>query len=287
MMKMHFIDMCSLACATAGFMLAHADCQADPADVVQPAGLNFRDPIPACSSTTAPDEIRDEYWRSQFERINQEVAQSKDTQLIFFGDSITMSWTLLKGSGKAVWEKHFAKYNPINMGNSGDITPVMLYRTTHGNLAFPEGKAPRVAVLLCGTNNYVVKQSDGGKEKWTLGIDTPPREVADGVRAIAQSFRRQLPATRVIVLGILPCKQPDKWTKCQETNRMLASCRYPKDEVLFMDLADRFTNADGSLKKELYTDGTHLTPAGYVVMADALMPEIERLMKLGPLPSGK
>jgi hypothetical protein len=39
------------------------------------------------------------------------------------------------------------------MGNSGDITPVMLYRVNHGNLDFPKGQAPRVAVLLCGTNN--------------------------------------------------------------------------------------------------------------------------------------
>ena len=287
MMKMIFDPMRSLACATAGLMLAHAACQAESADVLKPAARDFWDPIPACSSTTAPDEIRDEYWRSQFERINREVAQSKDTQLIFFGDSITKSWTLLNGNGKAVWEERFAKYQPINMGNSGDITPVMLYRATHGNLAFPSDKAPRVAVLLCGTNNYVVKQSDGGKVKWALGIDTPPGEVADGVRAIAQAFRRQLPATRVIVLGILPCKQPDKWTKCRETNRILASCRYPKDEVVFMDLADRFTNADGSLKAELYTDGTHLSPAGYVVMADALVPEIERLMALGPVGAGK
>ena len=42
------------------------------------------------------------------------------------------------------------------MGNSGDITPVMLYRTANGNVDFPKGQAPRVAVLLCGTNNYGV-----------------------------------------------------------------------------------------------------------------------------------
>lgn len=283
-----------LACAMAGLMLSHAACRAEPADEARspaprqaPEGRDFWDPIPECSSTKAPGEIRDDYWRSQFERVNQEVAQSKDAQLVFFGDSITMSWTLLNGNGKAVWDQRFQKYQALNMGNSGDITPVMLYRATHGNLAFPPGKSPRVAVLLCGTNNYVVKQSDGGREKWDLGIDTPPREVADGVRAVAQAFRRQLPATRVILLGILPCKQPDKLPKCRETNRILAGYRYPKDEVVFLDLSDRFMNADGSLKAELYTDGTHLTPAGYVVMADALSPEIERLMALGPVAAGK
>lgn len=51
------------------------------------------------------------------------------------------------------------------MGNSGDITPVMLYRVTHGNLDFPKDHQPKVAVLLCGTNNFVVTQSAGGAKK--------------------------------------------------------------------------------------------------------------------------
>lgn len=159
----------------------------------------------------------------------------------------------------------------------------MLYRTRNGNLDFAQGQEPQVAVLLCGTNNYVVKQSDGGNVKWDLGIDTPPAEVADGVRAVAQAFREELPTTRVIVLGILPVKNKEKQPKCAETNRILAERSYPKDEVVFLDLQNHFMNEDGSLKSELYTDGTHLTPKGYEVMADAIEPEIDRLMKLGPI----
>jgi lysophospholipase L1-like esterase len=249
----------------------------------QDLGKNFLDAPPASSSTTVPTAVRDGYWNSEFERVNKEVAQAKGSHLVFFGDSITLAWTMGKAEGKTVWDQHFAKYRPINMGNSGDITPVMLYRTMNGNLDFAAGQAPRVAVLLCGTNNYVVKQSDGGKEKWALGIDTPPGEVADGIRAVAQAFRRKLPTTRVIVLGILPVKDPKKWEKCRETNRMLASYNYPKDEVMFLNLEDRFLGADGSIKPALFTDGTHLTTAGYAIMADALVPQIEKWMALGPL----
>lgn len=248
-----------------------------------PTGPDFWDPIPPSSSTTMPDSIRDGYWNGQYQRVNKEVAAAKDVQVVFFGDSITKSWTLLRADGKPVWEKRFDKYNPINMGNSGDITPVMRYRVNNGNLDFPKGQEPAVAVLLCGTNNYVVKQSDGGKVKWDLGIDAPPSEVADGIRAVAQAFRTKLPMTRVIVLGILPVKQKAKWSKCQETNRNLAGYHYPEDEVVFLDLQDRFANPDGSLKADLYTDGTHLTTKGYEVMADAIQPEIDRLIELGPV----
>ncbi len=251
----------------------------------QETAPKFLDPIPPSSSTKAPEQIQDAYWKSEFERVNKEVSKADGSQVVFFGDSITLAWSIGKAEGKAVWEKQFSKYKPINMGNSGDITPVMLYRATKGNLNFAEGQAPRVAVLLCGTNNYVVKQSDGGKEKWDLGIDTPPGEVADGVRAVAQAFRQKLPKTRVIVLGILPVKDQTKWEKCRETNRILASYQYPKDEVVFMNLEDRFLNAEGTIKPDLFTDGTHLTPAGYEVMADALVPHIERLIKMGPVKS--
>ncbi|MEM7010686.1 MAG: GDSL-type esterase/lipase family protein [Verrucomicrobiota bacterium] len=242
---------------------------------------SFWNEIPASPSTATPDEIRDGYWRSQFLRVNQAVATSAQSQVVFFGDSITLRWSMLKAEGKAVWEEQFAKYNPINMGNSGDITPVMLYRVKHGNLDFARGEEPRVAVLLCGTNNYVVTQSDGGNVKWDLGIETPPVEVAHGVRAIAQEFRRRLPNTRVILLGILPVKDQAKWIKCQETNRINASYQYSKDEVVFLDLQDHFLNIDGSLKADLFVDGTHLSPKGYAVLASELAPVIERLIELG------
>lgn len=63
----------------------------------------------------------------------------------------------------------------------------------------------------------------------------------------------------------------------------LASYSYPKDEVVFLNLEDRFLNAEGKINTELFTDGTHLTPAGYATMADALVPHIERLIKMGPI----
>jgi N-acetylglucosamine-6-sulfatase len=288
-MKQQMIKMHALACITSGLMMASVGAESQkpepskPTNQSQQAGADFWDPVMECSSTAAPEKIHDDYWRGQFERVNREVAQAEGTQLVFFGDSITMHWTLLRAHGKEVWEERFAKYNPINMGNSGDITPVMLYRANHGNLDFPEGQAPRVAVLLCGTNNYVVEKSDGGKVEWGLGINTPPDEVADGVRAVAQAFRRELPTTRVIVLGILPVKQQEKWAKCEETNRILSTYDYPQDKVVFLDLEDRFMNSDGTLNADLYTDGTHLTPKGYEVMADALTPEIERLIDLGAI----
>jgi lysophospholipase L1-like esterase len=249
----------------------------------EPPCLDFWDPIPESPSTTIPDAIRDGYWRGQFKRVNKAVAEDGPAKVVFFGDSITLRWSMLKAEGKGVWEGRLGKYNPINMGNSGDITPVMLYRVTNGNLDFAKCREPRVAVLLCGTNNFTVTQSDRGSVKWDLGIDAPPVEVAHGIRAVAQEFRRRLPDTRVILLGILPVKNQKKWSQCQETNRILANYRYPENEVVYLDLQNRFLEADGSQKADLFVDGTHLTTQGYEVLAGELEPEIERLLQLGPI----
>ncbi|MBI1375238.1 MAG: hypothetical protein GC159_21175 [Phycisphaera sp.] len=270
----------SIVCVLALMVLACVSISRGANDTPRP---DFMGPIAESSSTTMPEEIHDGYWHGEFVRVNNEVAKAKDCRVVFFGDSITLGWTHLAAKGKPVWDARFGKYNPINMGNSGDITPVMLYRVNRGNLDFPKGQAPRVAVLLCGTNNYTVTQSDAGKVKWALGIDTPPEQVADGVRAVAQAFRKKLPGTRVILIGILPVKQRAKWAKCQQTNRILAGYAYPKDEVVFLDLQDRFADADGQQKPGLFTDGTHLTTEGYTVMADALVPVIDRLIGAGPI----
>ena len=174
---------------------------------------HFWDEIPVSPSTTMPGKINDEYWHGQYQRINRLVAQEDKTEIVFFGNSITWYWSQAGGNGQAVWKKKYSCYNPINMGNSGDITPVMLYRVTHGNLDFAKGKQPKIAVLLCGTNNFVVTRSDGGNVKWDLRANCPPEDVAHGVRAIAQVFRRRLPQTRVILMGILPVSDKTKWAK--------------------------------------------------------------------------
>ena len=139
---------------------------------------NFWDEIPLSPSTTMPSVVLDDYWNSEFQRVNREVAAAQNTRLVFFGDSITWSWSLGPATGREIWENQFKDHHPINMGNSGDITPVMLHRVTRGNLDFPDGRHPKVAVILCGINNFGVTKSAGGKEKWDLGPDCPPEDIA-------------------------------------------------------------------------------------------------------------
>ena len=247
------------------------------------AAEHFWDEIPLSPSTTMPSEVLDGYWNSEFQRVNREVAAAQNSRLVFFGDSITWSWSLGPATGRELWEHHFADFKPINMGNSGDITPVMLHRVTRGNLAFPDGRHPKVAVLLCGINNFGVTQSAGGKEKWELGADCPPEDIANGQRAIAQVFRRKLPQTRLIMMALLPVADHAKWKRCQKVNALQAAVIRDSTEVAFIDLQDRFLLADGSINKSLFTDGLHLSAEGYQVWAKGIASKIDEFMKAPPL----
>ena len=51
-------------------------------------------------------------------------------------------------------------------------------------------------------------------------------------------------------------------------------------QVHVLDLCSNFTNADGTLKTELYSDKhLHLGPSGYEVLAGMLKPVLEKLLK--------
>jgi lysophospholipase L1-like esterase len=86
--------------------------------------------------------------------------------------------------------------------------------------------------------------------------------VAHGVRAIAQVFRRRLPQTRVIMMGILPVSNKTKWARCQQVNAVNAALTCNKNELVYLDLQDKFLQSNGSINEQLFTDGTHLTPQG-------------------------
>ena len=247
------------------------------------AAEQFWDEIPLSPSTTVPSEVLDDYWNSQFVRVNREVAAAKNARLVFFGDSITWNWSLGDATGREIWESQFTAYNPINMGNSGDITPVMLHRITRGNLDFADGRHPRVAVLLCGINNFGVTQSAGGKEKWDLGIDCPPEDIAHAQRAIAQVFRRRLPQTRLIMMALLPVADPAKWERCRRVNAINACLARDPNEVAYVNLQGNFLQSDGTINQSMFTDGIHLSTLGYQAWAKGIVPVIEGFMKAPPL----
>jgi beta-glucosidase len=203
---------------------------------------------------------RDANWMKRHDLINTRVKETPDSQVLFIGDSITQGW---EGAGKQAWES-FSEYKPLNLGIGGDRTQHVLWRLENGNLA---GLKPKAAVIMIGTNN-------------SKGADNSAEEIAAGITAIVTKLRTELKDTKLLVLGIFPRgAQPNaQREKIAAVNAIVAKLDDGKN-IHFLDIGDKFLEADKSLSKEIMPDFLHLSPKGYEIWVQAIAPKLKELTK--------
>lgn len=174
--------------------------------------------------------------------------------VLLVGDSITIQW------GDS-WKKHFPDLKAVNIGIGGDKTQNVLWRLDHGGV---EGLQPTAIVLMIGNNNMFFTPE--------TGIEA----AALGIQMCVKNLREKFPAAAIIVAKILPAHAPGNafYEDIKKTNAALDPLKLDSDaKVKVLDLWSDFTNADGTIKKELFTpDNIHLSPAGYAVYAEKLKP---------------
>jgi beta-glucosidase len=192
----------------------------------------------------------DDWWTQRQAAMNARIKQG-NADLLFIGDSITQGW---EGNGKDIWAEFYGKRNAVNLGIGGDRTQHVLWRLDNGNL---EGIAPKLAVVMIGTNN---------------SSNTPPEEIAEGVKAIVEKLRTKLPETKVLVLAIFP-RGPNPQDSLRQVNEkaneLIAELADGK-MVFYQDIGKKFLEADGTLSREIMPDLLHLSPQGYRIWAEAI-----------------
>ncbi|TDU72785.1 lysophospholipase L1-like esterase [Prosthecobacter fusiformis] len=189
------------------------------------------------------------------------IAQAGDVDLLFLGDSITAGW----GRQRAIWEKSFGPYKPANFGIGGDRTQHVLWRILNGEL---DGAIkPKGVVLMIGTNNSATDSAEG---------------IAKGVTLIVETIRAKQPQAKILLLAVFPrgekAEANDRRVKLKEVNAIIAKLDDGKN-VHYLDIGDKFLQADGTLTKEIMPDFLHLSAAGYQIWADAITPKLTELMK--------
>jgi lysophospholipase L1-like esterase len=210
------------------------------------------------NSAVAPVSRPDAWWQTRHQGMNERVKKG-NVDMLFIGDSITHGW---EGGGKDVWKKYYEPRNAVNLGIGGDQTQHVLWRLEHGNIA---GVAPKLAVLMIGTNN--------------AGSNSPPQTTA-GVKAIVDILRQKLPETKVLVLAVFPRGADNQDhlrqvnAKVNESISNLADSRM----VFYLDIGPKFLEADGRLSKEIMPDLLHPNAKGYAIWAEAIEPTVVKLM---------
>jgi lysophospholipase L1-like esterase len=104
------------------------------------------------------------------------------------------------------------------------------------------------------------------------------------VGAVVASLRSKLPMSPILLLGIFPRDEKPGTPfrqKITEANTGLAKLADGR-HVHFLDISTAFTEADGSLSKEVMPDFLHLSPLGYERWATAMKKPLAQLLTAKP-----
>jgi len=200
----------------------------------------------------------------------KELIKQQPVDLVFIGDSITHMFGGLPAApvhrGQAVWDRYYGTRNAVNLGFGWDRTQNVLWRLANGEF---DGLHPKVVVLLIGTNNRT-----GTKN----ARENTPGEIAEGIEAICKAVHARAPASKIILLSVLP-RSPARFVEpIREINRSAAKLE-SLGYVTFLDLWPAFADPTGLPKKELMADTVHPNEKGYQVWAETMEPVLVKLLK--------
>ena len=181
--------------------------------------------------------------------------EGRKLKLLMLGNSITQGLggerqRITSRAGQQAMDEAIGKGAWENAGISGDRTQHLLWRLKNCNY---NRCSPEVAVITIGINNI-----NAGDEA---------KDVAEGIVACAEEARRQLPNTRIILLGLLPAGKPaNAWMRraCDEVHAHLKRANIK--DVEYINPTSWFTLDNGELNTALYSkDNLHLSAEGYKV----------------------
>jgi lysophospholipase L1-like esterase len=193
-------------------------------------------------------------------------AQKSGIEVLFIGDSITKEWVRDPNKGYTVWKRDFMPLGAENFGISGDSTQNVLWRLINGEL---QNINPKALVLLIGTNN--------------LAAGNTPADTANGILAIINAVRARLFFTKIILIGVLPrnlstiAASDAMRIKINQLNQIISGYGNTPG-VTYIDIGPQMLLPDGTVATDYTYDGTHLTTAGYEIMAAALKPRLQTIL---------
>jgi lysophospholipase L1-like esterase len=190
-------------------------------------------------------------WETSIAKIEANLAKQKPAtdRWVFTGSSTITKWKL---------DQSFPKYNVLNHGFGGSqMSDVVRY---FDRIITPA--KPQIVVLYSGDNDLNAKKT--------------PEQITDDTRKIIEMLKRDLPETRLVLIGVKPSIK--RWAlrdKQIETNdllkKLIAEQKSPLYE--FIDLGPVLLDSAGQPDKANYVeDGLHLSDPGYARWVEQLLP---------------
>ncbi len=225
-----------------------------PAETREPSDSAF---IPARRSAG-----KDLAWLARHEQFVTRAKQG-EIDLLFLGDSITDDFRTVPGA-LDFFNQRYGQWRPANFGIDHDRTQHLLWRILNGEIQ-PAMK-PRVAVILIGTNN--------------TGADSP-EAIARGIEECVKAVRKQLPTTKVLLLGLFPRGRyptTEKRAIILKVNQQIAHLDDGRN-IRFLNLYDTFLQPDGELSDQVMYDHLHPSLKGYQIWVDGMQTVLDEMMR--------
>lgn len=197
-------------------------------------------------------------WYSTLQGAQNAMLLRDKPEILFLGDSITAGWK------KEYLDEHFSEFSKVaQIGIGGDWTQNILWRVQNGVI---DQAKPRLIVLMIGTNNLAHGYADD--------------EIVAGNAAILKLLQAKSPESKILHLGVFPRGKniSDAINRnIKQINAGLAALADGKN-IFFLDIGDKLIEPDGSISREVFYDGLHLSKEGYARWANAILPELKKLV---------
>ena len=184
-------------------------------------------------------------WPRYLEILNYRKIAPQHVKTVFFGDSITNAFPL---------NEFFPNASLLNRGIGGDNVNGLYFRLEDDVLPYH----PEQVVMMIGIN----------------GIQMDFEMIVRKIAAVAALMKER--GIKVWLCSITPLRYPDKWDrfpyqgKIVKLNERLRETA-EKEFAGFIDYHSALKDEKGELGADYAKeDGTHITFAGYQVMADML-----------------
>ena len=202
------------------------------------------------------ETTRPELEAYQEERLAKFVGENEKLnkgQIVFAGDSITEFFALKKYLGR--------DFPLVNRGIAGTDSVWLLEHLKEQVLDLEPSKL----AIMIGIND--------------IGRAYPIQDIVNRISDIVMAVRQESLFTEIYLLSVLPVSErPEHSSKVKIRNnatvRELDQQLAVLPGVTYVDLYDYLTDAQGQLNDTYTTDGLHLSPQGYQVLAEPIKKEI-------------
>ncbi|QTN32628.1 GDSL family lipase [Akkermansiaceae bacterium] len=198
------------------------------------------------------------WWNGNCTRIDNDIKKMDGKiDVAFVGDSITARWRDSEN-----WKGHWGSYRAVNMGIGGDQTQHVLWRLQNGDL---DGYKAKLFVVMIGTNNMWARDAD-------------PANAAAGVKAVLDLIKSKHPESRILLMSLLPTgEKPNPGRdKRKAVNDLISNLA--GGNVEYVDIWDKYLDADGMISKDNMGDFLHLAPNGYDIWAEAIAGKVKEIV---------